>query len=96
MADEAWKELVEVPDAGSVGAALERVRGRAAARRADAVRRWRVIAVAAGIAVTFAAGFLSGRASGGGQQLSRIWALGGSSVEANRGTFAAVPVGERP
>jgi hypothetical protein len=96
MAEEVWEDLVVAPDVQSVSVALERVRGRAAVRRADAVRRWRVLAIAAGIAVTFAAGFLSGRASGGGQQLSRMWALGGSSVEANRGTFTAVPVGERP
>lgn len=96
MADEVWKDLVATADAESVSVALQRVRGRAAVRRAEAARRWRVLAIAAGIAVTFAAGFLSGRASGGGQQLSRMWALGGSSVEANRGTFTAVPVGERP
>ena len=95
MADEGWKDLVAVPDVQSVGVALEGVRGRAAVRRANAVRRWRVIAIASGIAMTFAAGFLSGRASDGGRPLSRMWALGGSSVEANRGTFTAVPVGER-
>jgi hypothetical protein len=96
MTDDVWETLVPSWDSDDVTAALDRVRGRAAERRGRAARRWRLVGLAAAFIVTFGAGLLAGRLSGGRHDLTRMWALGGGSVEANRASFVAVPRGATP
>jgi hypothetical protein len=96
MRDEEWDRMVSPLAEDSIAVALGRVRTRAAARRAAIARRWRVVGLAAALVVTFGAGLLVGRMSGGRHDLTRVWALGGGSVEANRASFVAVPRGATP
>lgn len=93
MREDEWDRMIGPLDEDGLAAALERVRTRAAARRTAIARRWRVVALAAAFIVTFGAGLLVGRASSGRHDLTRMWALGGGSVEAERATFIAVPAG---
>jgi hypothetical protein len=96
MPDESWNRLVRPVDEGELDAALIRVRSRAAERRWARAKRWRVLGLAAGFVLTFAAGLLAGRMSVAGPDLTRMWALGGSTLEASRATFIAVPAARNP
>jgi hypothetical protein len=91
MTDDVWETLVPSWDSDDVTAALDRVRRRAAERRGRAVRRWRLVGLAAAFTVTFGAGLYVGRATNARHELGRIWSVGGHPLESNRGTFVVVP-----
>lgn len=91
-----WDRMVPPVVESDIAAALERVRARAAASRLALARRWRLAGLAAALVLTFGAGLLVGRMSGGRHALNRMWALGGATVEASRATFIAVPAGAKP
>jgi len=95
MASDLWNQMIPRPHEAEVSGALERVRGRSLAHRAGAARRRRALVLAAGFALTFAAGWMAGHASAGGGQRARTWALSGQSIEEGRATFVAVPASDR-
>lgn len=95
MAGDVWNRMIPQPKESDVTGALERVQTRAGAGRAAAARRRRVLALAAGFALTFAAGWLTGHASLAGGRLHDVWALRGPSIEESRATFVAVPASDR-
>ncbi len=90
MADESWDRVVEPVAEDELGAALARVRARAAERRSERARRWRLIGIAATLAATFSAGLLAGRATAPSPGATRMWAVGGASMAANRASFVSV------
>lgn len=93
MREDEWDRMVPPLDESGVAEALERVRKGASARQSATSRKWRAVGLAAALVLTFGAGLLVGRMSGGRHELTRLWAWGGASVEANRATFVAVPAG---
>ena len=90
MAGDVWNRMMPPAAEGDVNDALERVRDRSVARRATAARRRRLLALAAGFVLTFAAGWMAGRATSDGST-RWAWALRGHSIEEGRATFVAVP-----
>ncbi len=96
MADEMWNAMVPTPDEEEVRKALERVRGRVTERRVQSGQRRRLLALAAAFALTFSAGLVAGRVTAPAGHATRMWAVGGSSMEALRGSFVVVPAQRHP
>ncbi len=96
MADERWNAMVPTPDGSEVRNAFDRVRNRVAARRVQAGQRRRLLALAAAFALTFSAGLVAGRVTAPAGHATRMWAVGGSSMEALRGSFVVVPAQRHP
>ena len=93
MAGELWNRMIATPDDATTAAALGQVRERAGLRRVAAARRRRTLAIAAALALTFAAGWMVGQASPG-TAARWVWGLRGHSIEESRATFVAVPASD--
>jgi hypothetical protein len=94
MNGELWNRMIPPAREGGVSDALERVRERSVVRRARAARRRRLLAIAAGFVLTFAAGWMAGQATPGASA-RWMWALRGPSIEESRATFVAVPASDQ-
>ncbi len=91
MTDKVWNGMIPPPEEDQIEIALSNVRGRVASQGVQRARRWRSLALAAGLALAFAAGWMAGQATPG-VGARWMWALGGHSIEEGRATFVAVPV----